>query len=63
MRLGPRPRGLGARGMVRTDPAQQLLQGVNAEKALGLIQILCHLTDRWVSQQDKYTFLGFEVTL
>ena len=38
MRLGPRPRGLGAGGVVGTDPAQRLLQGVNAEKALGLIQ-------------------------
>ena len=57
------PGGLGAGGMVGIGPAQQRLQGVNEEKAPGLIQILCRLTDRWVSQQDKYTFLGFEVTL
>lgn len=36
---------------------------VNEEKAPGLIQILCRLRDRWVSQQDKYAFVGFEVTL
>lgn len=58
----------------RTSPAQRRLRGrgghsavlslcVSGEKAPGLIQTLCRLRDRWVSQQGKYASVGFEVAL
>lgn len=72
MRPSGGPGGLGCRGHGQDQPSTEAPAGaeaatvrcsacVNEEKAPGLIQILCRLRDRWVSQQDKYAFVDLKL--